>query len=312
MKKSRIIVPALAMLTLSVAASVTGTVAWFTASRTATIKATNVAVINTAGALSCSLTQGIGTKVSGTTVTLSPMMDASVNSNGAITDVTAGTGVDVYTANFNSESHITGLAKREASYHVTMKKEGSTNVDIYALNSWKMTFSSTSTVTNHLYFDTRAAKSKINEGITDAEVYKSLRVYLAAGNNKIVWAPYTDETKLYTAVKSGNVATAINPTDVFNSESYGDLVAETVNGRTSFDEGYVYDGANSSIVNAYSHALLSNSIKDGSPVEVSCMIWFEGLDSSCKGSSGVSTVSNMINKTLDLSFYTVDPSTLLS
>ena len=46
MKKSRIIVPALAMLTLSVAASVTGTVAWFSASRTKTLTANNLAVLN--------------------------------------------------------------------------------------------------------------------------------------------------------------------------------------------------------------------------------------------------------------------------
>ena len=58
MKKSRIIVPALAMLTLSVAASVTGTVAWFTASRTASIKASNLAAFNTDGDLSLILTAG--------------------------------------------------------------------------------------------------------------------------------------------------------------------------------------------------------------------------------------------------------------
>ena len=45
MKKSRIIVPALAMLTLSVAASVTGTVAWFTASRTASMSVENLAAL---------------------------------------------------------------------------------------------------------------------------------------------------------------------------------------------------------------------------------------------------------------------------
>ena len=41
MKKSKIIIPAAAILALSVGASITGTVAWFTAARTQTVSATN-------------------------------------------------------------------------------------------------------------------------------------------------------------------------------------------------------------------------------------------------------------------------------
>ena len=51
MKKSKIIIPAAAILALSVGASVTGTVAWFTASRSVTLTGKNVAAINAAGDL---------------------------------------------------------------------------------------------------------------------------------------------------------------------------------------------------------------------------------------------------------------------
>ena len=51
MKKSKIIIPAAAILALSVGASVTGTVAWFTASRTVSTTVNNLAAINTAGDL---------------------------------------------------------------------------------------------------------------------------------------------------------------------------------------------------------------------------------------------------------------------
>ena len=80
MKKSRIIVPALAMLTLSVAASVTGTVAWFTASRTASMSATNVAAVNTAGNLSLTLAKGNQATEADNdakTISLQPMRDFS-------------------------------------------------------------------------------------------------------------------------------------------------------------------------------------------------------------------------------------------
>ena len=82
MKKSRIIVPALAMLTLSVAASVTGTVAWFTASRTANMQLNNLAALNTSGDLSLVLEKGNQTTNPGSngttkTLALEPMRDFS-------------------------------------------------------------------------------------------------------------------------------------------------------------------------------------------------------------------------------------------
>ena len=61
MKKSKIIVPALAVLLLSTAASVTGTVAWFTASRTYRLTAGDFAVVNTKDNLECVLEGLYGT-----------------------------------------------------------------------------------------------------------------------------------------------------------------------------------------------------------------------------------------------------------
>lgn len=63
MKKSRIIIPALALIAFSVAASVTGAVAWFTASRTARIDAGTYAVVKTSANLDVELTQGAHTTV---------------------------------------------------------------------------------------------------------------------------------------------------------------------------------------------------------------------------------------------------------
>ncbi len=70
MKKSRIIIPALAMIAFSVAASIAGTVAWFTASRTAQINAGTYAVVKTSAELKCVLSNGVGTTVSDSTVSL--------------------------------------------------------------------------------------------------------------------------------------------------------------------------------------------------------------------------------------------------
>ena len=62
MKKSRIIIPALAMIAFSVAASITGAVAWFTATRTANIDAGIYTVVKTTANLNVALSAtGIGT-----------------------------------------------------------------------------------------------------------------------------------------------------------------------------------------------------------------------------------------------------------
>ena len=60
-KKSKIVAPALGLILLSTAASISGSVAWFTASRTAEFKAGNFAVVKTSENLAYTLTAGAGT-----------------------------------------------------------------------------------------------------------------------------------------------------------------------------------------------------------------------------------------------------------
>ena len=64
MKKTRILIPALAMIAFSTAASIAGSVAWFTASRTVNVNAGTYAVVKTSANLDCVATAGIGTTAS--------------------------------------------------------------------------------------------------------------------------------------------------------------------------------------------------------------------------------------------------------
>ena len=82
MKKSRIIVPAMAVIAFSTAASIAGSVAWFTASRQVTINAGSYAVVKTTSNLTVSLGNGIGTTVNNNNVTFTgKLTDASFNHN---------------------------------------------------------------------------------------------------------------------------------------------------------------------------------------------------------------------------------------
>ena len=83
-KKSKIIVPALGLILLSTAASISGSVAWFTANRTATVTAGEFAVIKTGDDLKVVLGAGVGTNDPGqgtsiTTKTDYKLTDSSFN-----------------------------------------------------------------------------------------------------------------------------------------------------------------------------------------------------------------------------------------
>lgn len=80
MKKSRIIIPALAMIAFSMVASISGAVAWFTATRTASVSAGSYAVVKTSANLDCQVKPGLGTTASGNTATVGGVLThASVN-----------------------------------------------------------------------------------------------------------------------------------------------------------------------------------------------------------------------------------------
>ena len=156
MKKSKIIVPALAVLLLSTAASVTGTVAWFTANRVFEMKAGQFAVVNTKNNLEAVVVPGQGTQLSGTKDILvsgtNTLTDASVNHNSATPNIVEpdenGTAVgDVYNI-FDNASLATNIVRDNTAH-------------IYSAFTWditfKMTFSTTAANPVGLFFNRNKA-----------------------------------------------------------------------------------------------------------------------------------------------------------
>lgn len=311
MKKSRIIVPALAMLTLSVAASVTGTVAWFSASRTANLTAKSVSVMNAAGDLGVELIAGLNTGVNGSTVTNTPLMDASVNVDSLGADVADKANVDVYTANINSDNEITGLAAHKGDYSKDIKN-GETSTTVYAVNTWKAKFSTSAVSSNYLFFDTRLSKSNLtalSETGANKSVYRALRVCMFVGAQKLVWAPYTEEEYVYHAINYGNMVHNVSVNSRFDSANYGDIVKKTTKAIKApvdiIKSGDTLGKASSN------DALLSSELTAATPITVSFVLWFEGLDSNCVSSAQeINSIGTAVTKTLNLSFYSVDSTTL--
>ena len=138
MKKSKIIIPALAMIAFSTVASIAGTVAWFTASRQVTVSAGSYAVVKTTSNLDCTLTQGVGTTVSGKTVTVAAKLtDASFNhKTGKVYqpndagDALATTNPEVALTDSNFESKITRATITENAESIT----------VYSVVTWDIEF----------------------------------------------------------------------------------------------------------------------------------------------------------------------------
>ena len=182
MKKSKIIIPALAIIAFSTAASIAGSVAWFTASRTANISAGTYAVVKTSADLQCHVKKGVGTEAvdnNNKVITVNGVLsdgsfshkeDASHNFN-VYTPNPAGTAIDKETAitanNFATEM-VRGTAKKD-------------NVDktIYTAVTWDMSFTvSFGSVEGDiaLYLNTDHAKSFFNAGTGTAVTAKGFRM----------------------------------------------------------------------------------------------------------------------------------------
>lgn len=87
MKKSKIIIPALAIIAFSTAASIAGSVAWFTASRQANVNAGTYTVVKTSADLAVKIESGVGTSANDTTKVVS--LPDSVLSDGSVNHKTS-------------------------------------------------------------------------------------------------------------------------------------------------------------------------------------------------------------------------------
>ena len=178
MKKSKIIVPALGLLLLSTAASVSGTVAWFTANRTYSASAGNFGVVSTKDNLACKLTAGIGTQVK----TGDPTVIELANSAYRLTDASYDyanqkiVAPDDEGAKFGK---IVPLASAVIGIAATTENGLFRETDVYTAFTWSMDFSlSFGTVNKNvaLYFDASTSAVTAATGSTAADTAKGFRM----------------------------------------------------------------------------------------------------------------------------------------
>ena len=281
MKKSRIIIPALAMIAFSVAASISGAVAWFTANRTANIEAGNYTVVKTSSNLSVTLADGIGTQINNSTgvVTVNnKLTDGSVEHR---TDSTANPAISpkIYTPNETKTAIESSVGVEAAVANDLFRGKDSSNADIYTAVTFGMTFEiefGSAQKDIGLFLDCTADHSRFElagDSVgAQAKTAKGFRVALiptaASTNGRAVVFADLQESAKCKHVADGNFAGVAYSGDLCDSAystalpTSGNLASYT--GRADYLGKFAYPAANAA------------SMKVQLAFTVVC--WFEGTD----------------------------------
>lgn len=295
MKKSKVLIPAMALLLFSTAASITGTVAWFTSTRTFTSNVGDFEVARLDGNLECTGVSdpiGVSATTTDTGVNVSPIAGA------LLTDASYNhlTGT-LYTDDADVENKYVPLTYGTAEAGTTwLAREVSSKKFFYGF-TWTYTFSYTfaAETAMNLYFDVRnstatcwtnAASSMQVTDTTQWDTIKGWRMAFVVsgdGNNKTVWAPFRDQVN--------DNGTPDNTTDDFNDIRYvgttttiADYLQESrkdlmdMSYKTDNDSVIPPSGTHGTAHNNYLGQITKPAQADTGTLAVKVVTWYEGTD----------------------------------
>lgn len=310
MKKSKIIVPALGILCLSTAATVTGTVAWFTASRVRTISMDNITVVNPESGLKLTTV----TNVENTYVDADKVVHhgyETASGSGYLRDGSVDmseTNPVLYKAIVNDTiGQAVGYATQTMGTPDT-KKIG--NVNVYYATEFNVTFEASnndSTVDNAIFFDSQLSYATLDSAAADIDAYKALRIGLRSDKGQwMVWAPFTADS----TIKNVNGALAAGAevegkwyeggdttkTEYASLEAYRAQKEEAIASEdcvignntkaaaadSNFDEGSAGYLAASKKDAPEFMGIINAGASQNQTLTVSVYTWFEGTDSNCE------------------------------
>lgn len=186
MKKSKIIIPALGVILLTTAASVSGTVAWFRATRDVQVSMANFGLKDIDGSLKVTATNVIGTKATNGATT-----SVEMEANNYLTDGSYG-----LTNNTKAYRLDKSTGEGFIEYDTTEKWKiltttGSPAENYYVAVRFKLTFEYTFSGDNrdmNLYFDAKSS-TLTGDGAAGAKDSRyGFRVALESASNGFVWS----------------------------------------------------------------------------------------------------------------------------
>ena len=251
LKKSAVVIPALARIAVTAAASVSGTVAWFTANRAVSATAGTFTAYDDNGSLAITAAAGKGTTVvtnSNNVSVLGVLTDASFDFANVWTDVRDDDG-EVPTA-FKQVT--------DASY-----KTGSTNKEgkeVYYAVDWTYTITLTSKTKDNvdLFFDL----SSTFTGRAAGDTSNGFRIAMVAGEK--------EESKQKLVWGVDGVKTHVSAVDNAQSEFDANEYTQTVSDYSKRADG----GAGASKTKEY----LGTFTPTSTSITITCTAWYEGTD----------------------------------
>lgn len=291
MKKSKIIVPALGLLLLSTAASVSGTVAWFTASSSASFETNTFTVASSAGTLARTLVAGTGTALSAEDGSAdSTKIQQATNTKLTDGSYNHSTGV-VWSHNMNTPANDTTHCISKGTDSGTNWQAGTLGTDtLYHAVSWTVNFTYTfgsSNANQDFYFDVTSTMTA--SGIATNDTAKGFRIAIIS-TNTIVWA------KLQTASNCKYIDSDTGTGITSQAKDYvaaDHLIDSAV---TTSMEGVVASDAVASNTSAINY--LGTFTTGSATLSVKFVAWYEGTDPNVVNESTKTPVSAA------LSFFT--------
>ena len=298
MKKSKIIVPALGILCLSTAAAVTGTVAWFTASRLQTIGMEKITVVNPETGLTVNLKNAAACTLDNTNKSVTHGLVGE--DQGYLRDGSVDVENDkLYKAVLDDNGSYSAYAEQTFG---TADVKGFNNHKVYHATKFVMSFSALNNdptnVNNCLFFSPNLSSAVMNPADGDIaaatdDAYTSLRIGMKSSDGEwFVWAPFYKSTIGSGEGQTANPLSYINGTVKGTNEQELDATNSITGNATVASAGVESDlnDGNGALVKATAEGLVyylgvlpadPNATSGATTLDINVYTWFEGTDAYC-------------------------------
>ena len=289
MKKTKIIVPALGMLLLSTAASVTGTVAWFSMSNYVTATNMNIQAKAEKGIVisnaDTSVWKDTATAKFNSAIAVRPTstVDGSTwchstsdDANSALNTIAAQEYSmltdDIQVSTTNGAGYVDDNGHTGYDPAAVTGENGYEADSNYFLKNTFHIKSSAEALTKPIYVNNVTVTGVTSSG----ELDKALRVLIVSGSNSLVYAPVSGATLSYSVCEAvGQAKTAVSAIDP---------AAETDNDQ--------HAGRDKTLLSSVSIPSYS-STGNGSTLQIDVYLYFEGEDAACKSANLVTTLDTL-------------------
>ena len=307
LKKSLLIVPAMATLLFAAAGSVGGTVAWFSAVSTYKTDITSFKVVRLDGDLACALAEGVGTDVEGTGSTAQIKLEENAelthgSFNHANKNVYVTTGAE---NSFVSKAVMSDTAPTPASGSLeaaTYTLDSKTHTVYYAV-TWSMAFTYTLPVSGasagqatNLYLDLANSKFTAVAGgqSTSLLTQKGFRLAFFKNTNTTVTTNGNSDhyNRVWADLQTSEKCSYVSSTSATASYAAADKVLITSESAT------IPEGEKGTKDVNYCLGQFKVFSGSASKLGYTCVAWFEGSDENVKNAASMDEV------TVNLAFYT--------